>query len=857
MFTAPTTTIYKHEQNNVNNEKANGNGEYEEGSHVELDAGGERIDAGGECVGIMDSNELYRYASVASLGGAGCGGGVGATGGTTVLPIENYTSNAGTGSTSLPTHTPHTQASTTILKTNSNGSGRSSIKGSYMNSPHMQQLGVPQRDNFCGCFSCCESSGGAGAQSLTFWPALFANLGICTLLLGYLFIGSFLFLTIETSSDGGSAAGVVSDPHALPYAQNAYISTQQQQQQHKNQPHKLTPQPSFTSVHPSKLYKSNEPLLEETNTGGVHQLQVAQATDEAKLKPHARNSDFHVNTPQIKWQADERILKFNSTGKVAEGRAAPADITVAKQFGLMSKPETETYIDNRHASKLWSSNIETHSQQAAMEAQAFGGAAFGTIGNDINVADINANTETGDGIAMGVGDEDDDNSAALAAGAWGGENVALQRTVENIWDITVSLNILYKENWTKLAALEINKFQDQLVKRLAMDLTLSTAGTGAVAAAPAITNNANLRLQQQQGLSQQPPSQSYDYHSMKSAKSKHYGNDAANAQQQQQRERYWQLQAERQPQWQLQKQQQQFEWNFATSFLYSLTVVTTVGYGTITPRTTLGRMVTIVYATFGIPLTLVYLSSIGSILAKLASGFCEHLLCCCSRRSTMNKRHAICGFKRQQVSDKKCNFKLQQLQSQQHHQQLQSAQQHQQRTTKPVHSAHLPYCCVRPPADAVLSYGEHSAPPLSSHSSGTRANSIPALRWSLALPLAFCVMLLLAYISFGSLVIVLLEQWSLFDGIYFCFMNLTTIGFCDLLPGAHAHQPTTATSSSSSTLVVWFCSAYILSGLTLTSMCVNMLHDEFLQHMRVVVKFKQMTTEKSAVKERSCYGAPP
>lgn len=26
-----------------------------------------------------------------------------------------------------------------------------------------------------------------------------------------------------------------------------------------------------------------------------------------------------------------------------------------------------------------------------------------------------------------------------------------QRTVENIWEITVSLNILYKENWTRYA----------------------------------------------------------------------------------------------------------------------------------------------------------------------------------------------------------------------------------------------------------------------------------------------------------------------------------------------------------------------------------------------------------------------
>jgi hypothetical protein len=33
------------------------------------------------------------------------------------------------------------------------------------------------------------------------------------------------------------------------------------------------------------------------------------------------------------------------------------------------------------------------------------------------------------------------------------------RAVENIWDVTVSLNILYRENWTRLAAEELAKFQ--------------------------------------------------------------------------------------------------------------------------------------------------------------------------------------------------------------------------------------------------------------------------------------------------------------------------------------------------------------------------------------------------------------
>lgn len=44
------------------------------------------------------------------------------------------------------------------------------------------------------------------------------------------------------------------------------------------------------------------------------------------------------------------------------------------------------------------------------------------------------------------------------------------------------------------------------------------------------------------------------------------------------------------------------------------------GYGTIAPRTTLGRVVTLAYALLGIPLTLIYLSSTGGVLARVARG---------------------------------------------------------------------------------------------------------------------------------------------------------------------------------------------------------------------------------------------
>lgn len=45
-----------------------------------------------------------------------------------------------------------------------------------------------------------------------------------------------------------------------------------------------------------------------------------------------------------------------------------------------------------------------------------------------------------------------------------------EKTVESIWEITVSLNILYRENWTRLAGQEISKFQDELVQRVTQEM---------------------------------------------------------------------------------------------------------------------------------------------------------------------------------------------------------------------------------------------------------------------------------------------------------------------------------------------------------------------------------------------------
>ncbi|KFD55671.1 hypothetical protein M513_03419 [Trichuris suis] len=56
------------------------------------------------------------------------------------------------------------------------------------------------------------------------------------------------------------------------------------------------------------------------------------------------------------------------------------------------------------------------------------------------------------------------------------------------------------------------------------------------------------------------------------------------------------------------------KWDFWSSVYYAVTVYTTIGYGDITPRTTTGKVLTMMYALIGIPLMLYILKSWGLML---------------------------------------------------------------------------------------------------------------------------------------------------------------------------------------------------------------------------------------------------
>lgn len=306
------------------------------------------------------------------------------------------------------------------------------------------------------------------------------------------------------------------------------------------------------------------------------------------------------------------------------------------------------------------------------------------------------------------------------------------KTVERLWSITEDLNILYKENWTKLAAKELLEFQRVLVK--------SMRGGGA----------AHARL---------PLDHEHDY-----------------------------------------------RWTFSTSFLYALTLITTIGHGNVTPKSSAGKLVAVAYACVGIPIIMLYLSTIGEALARtfrvLYSKLCPARLAADSfhARADCLSRYALPPDCKQFDCDKKDKFERQK----------------------------------RTPFQAALN--------LDSFSGGYHWTCRDHTR----VPIILSLLLIVLYIALGTFVFHTTERWTLVDGCYFSFASLATIGFGDLKPGLYA----STISAKAEDVAVGVCCIYILVGIVVVAMCFNLIQEEL---GAVVRGFTALCT--GAAKSRAVHSA--
>ncbi|XP_076681986.1 uncharacterized protein LOC143376053 isoform X1 [Andrena cerasifolii] len=357
----------------------------------------------------------------------------------------------------------------------------------------------------------------------------------------------------------------------------------------------------------------------------------------------------------------------------------------------------------------------------------------------------------------------DDDSAAMELRA---------RTVERLWSITEDLNVLYKENWTRLAAREVFEFQENLAR--------------------------GLRRTSSQYESVGPSSRSRD-HPM--------------------------------------ERRSHRRWTFSGSLLYSLTLITTIGYGSVAPRTVWGRLITIVYALAGIPLMLVYLSTVGDVLARsfrrLYGRLCRPRNCTRKQQpppppppvgGIMSKTYRYDNH----VDSKSSNYYSASRES--------SCD---DLGTRGTSSAILLDCG----SEGLLHATTSSTAALQDVSSGNGKRHFHPCSLSLStssspgyvvetnpvrIPISLCLVIMLVYICGGAVMFNRLEGWSLLEGGYFCFTSLGTIGFGDLMPVGR-----NAGSATLEELSLCACSLYILAGMGLIAMCFNLVQEEVVRVVRV------------------------
>ncbi|XP_013794201.1 TWiK family of potassium channels protein 7-like [Limulus polyphemus] len=233
------------------------------------------------------------------------------------------------------------------------------------------------------------------------------------------------------------------------------------------------------------------------------------------------------------------------------------------------------------------------------------------------------------------------------------------------------------------------------------------------------------------------------------------------------------------------------QWSFSGAFLYSLTVITTIGYGNIAPRTNWGKLVTIVYAIVGIPLMLLYLTNIGDILAK-SFRYVYGRMCTCKPSDPYRRGRNVENYRVQHVvahnSPGRQNALEPGVQDKLH-----------------VH-----------PEDEV----RIEAIPNELH------EDLDYQKPRVSVPITLCLVIMVSYISGGAVIFSLWEGWGFLDGSYFCFVTLSTIGFGDLVPG----DSVVSDRGSQEKLVI--CSLYLLIGMALIAMCFNLMQEEVINKVR-------------------------
>nr|XP_022907832.1 TWiK family of potassium channels protein 18-like [Onthophagus taurus] len=253
-------------------------------------------------------------------------------------------------------------------------------------------------------------------------------------------------------------------------------------------------------------------------------------------------------------------------------------------------------------------------------------------------------------------------------------------------------------------------------------------------------------------------------------------------------------------------------WTVSGAFLYSLTVITTIGYGNIVPKTDWGKITTIVYAIIGMPLFLLYLSNIGDIMARSFKWL--YATCClCKGCPSVSQRRLEREKRRREVLEMAT---FQQIDSE--------MSESSSWKDKDVHLDGYT------PED-----GEDYAPSIATSDNLTEESFDTQ---TVTVPVLICLAIMVGYILSGAWLFSSYEHdWGMLNACYFCFISLSTIGFGDFVPGDEIY----ATDEDDDQEIFGFelsfilCSMYLMLGMALIAMCFNLMQEEVIHKFRSCV----------------------